>query len=54
MNIIRRVWRELREWRTTFETHGADGHLITQLEGAFRKLEDIAQPELAKEIRKTA
>jgi len=54
LNIIRRVWRELREWRTTFEAYGADGHLISQLEGAFRKLEDIAQSELAKEIRKTA
>lgn len=54
MNIVRRVWGELREWRTTFEAYGADGHLIGQLEGAFRKLEDIAQPELVKEIRKAA
>lgn len=54
MDIIRRVWRELREWRTSFEAHGAEGHLLNQLAGAFRKLEDIAQPDLAKEIRKGA
>lgn len=54
METIRRVWSELREWRTCFEACGADGHLLTKLEGAFRKLEDIAQPDLAKEIRKGA
>jgi len=54
MDIVRRVWRELREWQTTFEAQGADGHLLSQLASAFRKLEDIAQPGLAKEIRKNA
>jgi serine/threonine-protein kinase HipA len=54
MDIIRRIWTELREWRTCFEACGADGHLLSKLEGAFRKLEDIAQTDLAKEIRKGA
>jgi serine/threonine-protein kinase HipA len=54
MDIIRRIWTELREWRTCFEACGADGHLLRMLEGAFRKLEDIAQSGLAKEIRKGA
>ncbi|MGN6668803.1 MAG: type II toxin-antitoxin system HipA family toxin [Trinickia sp.] len=54
MDIIRRIWTELREWRTCFEASGADGHLLSKLEGAFRKLEDIAQSDLAKEIRKGA
>lgn len=51
VDLIRHVWYELREWKTTFETHGADGQLLGQLEGAFRKLTDIAQPDLVKEIR---
>lgn len=52
IDIIRGVWSEVREWETTFEAHGADRHLLNQLGGAFRKLEDIAQPALAKEIRR--
>jgi serine/threonine-protein kinase HipA len=54
LNIIRRVWSELREWQTCFEAYGAEDHLLSQLEGGFRKLEDIAQPDLVKEIRKGA
>jgi serine/threonine-protein kinase HipA len=54
MDIIRRIWSELREWRTCFEAYGADSHLLSKLEGAFRKLEDIAPPDLVKEIRNGA
>lgn len=54
VDIIRRVWSELREWQTCFEAYGADAHLLNKLEGAFRRLEDIAQPDLVKEIRKNA
>ena len=54
VDIIRRVWSELREWQTCFEAYGADAHLLSNLEGAFRRLEDIAQPDLVKEIRKNA
>ncbi len=51
LEIIRRVWGEVREWKTTFEDHGANGKLLEQIEGAFRKLEHIASAELAHEIR---
>jgi serine/threonine-protein kinase HipA len=49
--IMRRVWGEVRQWKTTFEEHGASGVLIDQLQSAFRTLEDICSPTLAKEIR---
>lgn len=51
VDIIRRVWGEVREWKTTFEDYGADGKLLEQIAGAFRELEHIASPELVKEIR---
>jgi len=51
VEIIRRVWGEVREWKTKFEAHGADGQLIEQIVGAFRELEQIARSELVKEIR---
>ena len=49
--LIRRVWGEVREWKTTFEAFGANSLLLDQLSGAFRLLEDIASPKLAAEIR---
>lgn len=56
MAIIRRIWGELRQWRTTFETLGANqpgmGRLIDQLAPAMRRLDDIASPALQTEIRK--
>lgn len=52
--IMRRVWGEVRQWKTCFEEHGATGQLIDQLTGAFRDLGDIASPGLAAEIRKGA
>lgn len=51
--IIRRVWSQLRQWRTTFEDMGAPGRLIDQLAPAMRDLRDIATPALQAEIRKT-
>ncbi|HKR41919.1 MAG TPA: HipA domain-containing protein [Paraburkholderia sp.] len=52
--IVRRVWGEVRQWKTVFDAMGADGILIDQVTSAFRKLEDIASPELIKRIRETA
>lgn len=37
--------------KSEFGSHGADGRLIDQLDSAFRKLEDIASPELVNQIR---
>jgi serine/threonine-protein kinase HipA len=50
--IMRRVWGEVRQWKTCFEEHGADGRLIDQLTRAFRDISDIASPELEDEIRR--
>lgn len=54
VGIMRRVWGEVRQWKTCFEEHGANGKLIDQLTRAFRDLSDIASPELEAEIRKGA
>ena len=49
---IRRIWGELRQWRTTFEDTGANGRLIDQLVPALRDLDDICSPALQAELRK--
>jgi len=51
LEIIRRIWGEVRQWKTTFEEHGADGRLLEQLAGAFRTLEHIASAGLVREVR---
>lgn len=51
LEIIRRVWSEVQEWKTTFDAHGASALLVDQLAGAFRTLEDIASSKLVGEIR---
>ena len=51
--IIRRIWGELRQWRTAFENTGASPRLIDQLAPAMRDLADICSPALQAEIRKT-
>lgn len=50
--IIRRVWGEVRQWKTVFETFGAPGLLIDQLASAFRPLDEIASSELVREVRR--
>jgi serine/threonine-protein kinase HipA len=54
--IIRRIWGELRQWRSTFEALGSAnpsiGRLLDQLVPAMRSLDDIASPALQAEIRK--
>jgi serine/threonine-protein kinase HipA len=52
VGLIRRVWGEVRQWKTGFEEHCASGGLIDTLSPAFRELEHIAGPELVAEIRK--
>lgn len=53
ITLIRRVWAELRQWRTAFEDMGASARLIDQLAPAMRDLGDIASPALQAEIRKS-
>jgi serine/threonine-protein kinase HipA len=50
--IIRRIWGELRQWRTAFECTGASGQLIDQIAPAMRDLDDICSPALQAELRK--
>lgn len=50
--LVRRVWAEVRQWKTTFEDFGADARLLSQMSSAFRHLEDIASAQLVAEIRK--
>ena len=50
--IIRRIWGELRQWRTAFEDMGASGRLIDQLAPALRDLDEICSPALQADIRK--
>jgi serine/threonine-protein kinase HipA len=52
LGIVRRVWGEVRQWKTCFEELGAGGALIDTLSRAFRELEDIASPVLVAEIRR--
>jgi serine/threonine-protein kinase HipA len=52
VNLIRRVWGEVRQWKTTFEAFGADTKLLDQMASAIRKLEDVASPPLVVEIRR--
>ncbi len=54
LGIMRRVWGEVRQWKTCFEEHGAKGKLIDQLNLAFRDISEIASPALEAEIRKLA
>ena len=51
ITVIHRVWLEVRQWKTVFESFGAPGLLIDQMASAFRSLEDIASPSLVKELR---
>lgn len=53
IDVIRRVWGEVRQWKTVFESFGATGLLIDQLVSAFRPLEEIASPDLVKELRRS-
>lgn len=50
--VIRGVWGQVRQWKSSFEEHGAPGKVIDTLTPAFRELEDIASPQLAAEIRR--
>jgi len=51
VEIVRRVWGEVRAWQTTFEAHGADSQLIQQITSAFRALEQIASQSVVKRVR---
>ena len=51
IGVLAQVWGGVRQWMTVFESVGAAGDLIDKVRSAFRKLEDIASPELVRSIR---
>ncbi|RYX94063.1 MAG: type II toxin-antitoxin system HipA family toxin [Comamonadaceae bacterium] len=53
VQVLGEVWGGVRQWITVFEQCDAPGDLIDKVEAAFRKLEDIATPDLVKEVRQT-
>ena len=52
ISIVRRVWGQVRQWKTHFEKDGASFRLIERLAPAFRNLDDICSPALRAEIRR--
>lgn len=50
LDLIARIWREVREWKVHFESFGVTHHLITQAETAFRHIEDISSPQLRAKL----
>lgn len=50
--VVRRIWGEVRQWKTYFESWQTPGRLIDQLGPAFRDLDAISSPALQAEIRR--
>jgi serine/threonine-protein kinase HipA len=48
--IICRIWRCVRQWRMYFEQYGVPGKDMEAIATAFRRLEDVATPELIKRL----
>ncbi|WP_076999056.1 hypothetical protein [Variovorax sp. KK3] len=53
LGILRRVWGEVRQWKTHLDAWRAPGRLMDQLASAFRDLDDICSPVLQAEIRRS-
>jgi serine/threonine-protein kinase HipA len=48
--IIDRIWRVVRQWQLHFENLGIDSNQIEKISKAFRHIDDICSPELAKQL----
>lgn len=48
--IISRIWRCVRQWRMYFEQYGVAAKDIDAISTAFRRIEDVATPELIKRL----
>jgi serine/threonine-protein kinase HipA len=46
LELIARIWREVRAWRVHFEGFGVSHKSITDVETAFRHIDDISTPQL--------
>lgn len=52
LGIIRKIWLQLRIWKTTLANLGAEESFLEAMAPAIRDLDHIASTELQKEIRK--
>jgi hypothetical protein len=48
---LHEVWLAVRAWKPSFEKFGASQKDMAHLEGAIRRLDQIASPELEKVLR---
>ena len=51
LDLIARIWREVREWKVHFESFGVSQRSIEQAETAFRHIDDISSPQLRARLR---
>jgi len=47
---MHRVWVATRDWKRHFEQWDASEHNMRHLEGAIRRLSDLASPQLEAEL----
>ncbi|WP_085317135.1 type II toxin-antitoxin system HipA family toxin [Derxia lacustris] len=48
--LMDRVYRGVREWRQRFEEWGVAGSTLDQVASAFRRLDEVASPELRRRL----
>jgi serine/threonine-protein kinase HipA len=51
LKALHEVWLAARAWKPFFEKFGASQKDMAHLEGAIRRLDQIAAPELEKTLR---
>lgn len=52
LDIIRKIWIQLRVWKTTLANLGAEEPFLEAMAPAIRDIDQIASPELQKEVRR--
>lgn len=50
IEIIARIWMEVREWRVHFESFGASNQAIEQASSAFRHIDDISNRKFRSKL----
>ena len=50
IEIIQRIWKEVREWRVHFESSGVSAGVIEQAAAAFRHIDDISGKALRSKL----
>jgi len=54
LQIIDRIWRVVREWKSRFEEFGTSGTDIELVAGAFRHIDEIGGKEIARGAKKNS